>query len=65
MSKYEFDSILELLKSETQHNEIEIKKLVSHLSMKFSEDKVVKVVHWLLDNNKMVQTQLGFIKWVK
>ena len=61
LSKYEFDIILEELKNKLQSNPSTINDLIE-LS-KFKKDKVIKVVQWLLDNEKITKTETDLLLW--
>lgn len=61
LSKYEFDVILEEIKNileEKTPDPEELVKMVSH-----PEEKVIKVIRWLLDHNKIVQDMDHLLKW--
>jgi ATP-dependent DNA helicase RecQ len=51
LSKYEFDIILDEIKSHLAESNPDAEELVKLIS--FSEEKVVKVIRWLLDHNKI------------
>jgi ATP-dependent DNA helicase RecQ len=53
LSKYEFDLILEEIKSVLAMESIDAEELVNRIN--YAEDKTVKVVRWLLDHNKIVK----------
>jgi len=61
LSKYEFDLILEDIKnvlSERNPDAEELVKLMDH-----PEDKVIKVIRWLLDHNKLIQDNTHKLSW--
>ena len=61
LSKYEFDLILEEIKiavSKTNPDAGELVKMIE-----YSEDKVIKVIRWLLDHNKIVQDKDHKLLW--
>jgi ATP-dependent DNA helicase RecQ len=61
LSKYEFDLILEEIKTilaEKNPDALELAKMIEH-----PEDKVVKVIRWLLDHNKIVQDNDHKLSW--
>ena len=63
LSKYEFDIILEEIKeiiSEHTPDPEELVKLVSQ-----PEEKVIKVIRWLLDHNKIIQDSSHKLAWKK
>jgi ATP-dependent DNA helicase RecQ len=61
LSKYEFDLILDEIKSALENNTPdaeELTKMVDH-----PEDKVIKVIRWLLDHNKLIQDENHKLSW--
>ncbi len=62
LSKYEFDLILEDIKKILSKEEINMKELVS--KVQYPEEKTIKVVRWLLDNNKILQENY-ILRWNK
>ena len=62
LSKYEFDLILEEIKSSLSKNNPDAEELVKIID--FPEDKVIKVIRWLLDHNKVIPDQDHKLKWV-
>ncbi len=62
LSKYEFDLILEEIKSTLSKNNPDAEELVKIID--FPEDKVIKVIRWLLDHNKIIPDQDHRLKWV-
>ncbi len=64
LSKYEFDMIIDLLKQELKYEnkELELKELVTIVDK--NEDKVIKVIQWLLDNEKIRYTATQKLKWI-
>jgi ATP-dependent DNA helicase RecQ len=62
LSKYEFDLILEEIKSALSKNNPDAEELVKIID--FPEDKVIKVIRWLLDHNKVIPDQDHKLKWV-
>ncbi len=61
MSTYEFDTILEAIKKLLHDQPLETTRLVELTNMK--EDRVVKVLQWLLDNGKVVRTENEKLCW--
>jgi ATP-dependent DNA helicase RecQ len=51
LSKYEFDLILEEIKSVLAKDKPDAEELVKRIG--YPEDKVIKVIRWLLDHNKI------------
>jgi ATP-dependent DNA helicase RecQ len=61
LSKYEFDIILEEVKSILASGKPLMEELVKKIS--FPEEKSVKVIRWLLDHDKIIKdTDLG-LRW--
>ena len=61
LSKYEFDVILEEIKTILGENSPDAEELVKMID--YAEDKVVKVIRWLLDHNKIVQDKDHKLSW--
>jgi ATP-dependent DNA helicase RecQ len=61
LSKYEFDLILENIKPKLSANELSMEELVS--SCKFMEEKLLKVISWLTENEKIFLTDRNKYKW--
>ena len=61
LSKYEFDLILEEIKELLGDQKYDAAELVSRIGM--PEDKVIKVVRWLLDHNKLVMDDKHLLSW--
>jgi ATP-dependent DNA helicase RecQ len=61
LSKYEFDLILEEIKSILGEKNPEAEELVKMID--YPEDKVIKVLRWLLDHNKIVQDKDHTLTW--
>jgi len=53
LSKYEFDLVLDEVKELLQHEKLPLGKLVD--SIPLPEKKVIRVIRWLLDNDKIVE----------
>jgi ATP-dependent DNA helicase RecQ len=62
LSKYEFDLILEDIKSVLGEKNPDAEELVKLIDN--PEDKVIKVIRWLLDHNKIVPDRNHKLKWV-
>ncbi len=62
LSKYEFDLILDDIKKILSEKEINMKDLVG--KVQYPEEKTIKVVRWLLDNNKIIQENY-ILRWNK
>jgi ATP-dependent DNA helicase RecQ len=61
LSALEFDTILESIKPVLQKQDISINALVDHSH--YPEEKIIKVVRWLLDNNKIIQSEEKKLRW--
>ena len=61
LSSYEFDIILEELKSRLQENPCGIRELIDHVRV--PEEKVLKVFRWLLDHGKIVKGDDMMYRW--
>ncbi len=62
LSKYEFDLILEEVKSVLSEKNPDAEELVKLIDS--PEERVIKVIRWLLDHNKIVQDEDHKLKWV-
>lgn len=61
LSKYEFDLILEEIKSVLASENPDAEELVKKIN--YPEDKVIKVIRWLLDHNKIAAGKEFKLKW--
>jgi ATP-dependent DNA helicase RecQ len=61
LSKYEFDLILDEIKEILTGRQADARELVSKVS--HPEEKVVKVIRWLLDHNKLVMDDKHLLSW--
>lgn len=61
MSKIEFDNILDKVKHQLSKEPLAIEPLVD--SIKVNPEKTLKVVHFLLDNKKIVKNDDGLLSW--
>jgi ATP-dependent DNA helicase RecQ len=62
LSKYEFDLILDDIKSILNEKNPDAEELVRLLD--YPEERVIKVIRWLLDHNKIIPDQDHLLKWV-
>jgi ATP-dependent DNA helicase RecQ len=62
LSNLEFTDIEVKLKQLLQYNTMELSALVQQAKIP-NNDKVVKVIQWLIDNNKIVQDTTGMLSW--
>jgi ATP-dependent DNA helicase RecQ len=63
ISKYEFDLILEEFKKEMNNSPVSLQTLVDKNSQRFGEEKLLKVIHWLLDNGKIYYNDENNLSW--
>ncbi len=61
LSRYEFDLILEKLKEKIKEEPIFLIQLVDYIEYK--EEKTIKVLQWLLDNNKVFNNKENKLEW--
>ena len=61
LSKIEFDNILERIKEILLNQSTTIENLVDSIHQK--PDRTLKVIHFLLDNKKIIKTDEGLISW--
>lgn len=61
LSKYEFDMILDNIKESLSKKPLELNFLIPVLP--FGEEKSIKVIQWLLDNNKLTYNNLKELVW--
>lgn len=61
LSKYEFDLILDDIKEKLKSDLISLDDLMA--SLETNEEKNLKVIQWLLDNEKIIKTTDGLLTW--
>jgi len=61
LSKYEFDLILEEIKSVLGEKNTDTEELVRLID--YPEDRVIKVIRWLLDHNKILKDRDHKLSW--
>jgi len=61
LSKYEFDLILEEIKVILEEKKPDAEELVTMIS--YPEEKVIKVIRWLLDHNKILRDKDHKLSW--
>ena len=61
LSKYEFDLILDELKEKLQYNLLPLDELVPKSGK--NKEKTLKVIQWLLDNNKIIKDTKDLLTW--
>ena len=63
LSKYEFDIILEKIKNKITLEPSLLNDVVTEIE--FKEDKIIKVIQWLFDNNKIKYNEQQKLTWIK
>jgi ATP-dependent DNA helicase RecQ len=63
LSKYEFDLILDEIKTILSDKNPDAEELVKMID--YTSDKVIKVIRWLLDHNKILKDNDHTLKWSK
>jgi ATP-dependent DNA helicase RecQ len=61
LSKYEFDLILNDIKPKLMANDMKFEEVIA--SANFLESKVINVLRWLLDNDKIKYTSDNYVRW--
>lgn len=61
LSSYEFDLILNSIKPQLKERELSVKELLENC--KYQEDKLLKVVSWLAENEKIILSKNNKYKW--
>jgi len=61
LSKYEFDIILDEIKELLSGHKFDARELVSKISL--PEEKVIKVIRWLLDHRKIIRDDNNLLSW--
>jgi ATP-dependent DNA helicase RecQ len=61
LSKYEFDLILDEIKDLLEGKKLDAQELVSRVN--HPEEKVIKVLRWLLDHNKLIMDDKHLLSW--
>jgi ATP-dependent DNA helicase RecQ len=61
LSKYEFDMILEDIKAVLNENSPDAEELVQMID--YPEEKIIKVIRWLLDHNKILPDKNHKLSW--
>ena len=61
LSKYEFDLILDELKEKLHNNSVSMEELISGTGK--NKEKNLKVIQWLLDNNKIIKDPQELLSW--
>ena len=63
MSAFDFDRIVEQLKQRITENNETFISITNDIDI--SQEKILKVVRWLMDNNKIEETEGGILTWKK
>lgn len=63
ISKYEFDLIIEDIKKMLLTKAESLQTMVDRHAPRFNEEKILKVIRWLLDNEKIVYNEDNNIVW--
>ncbi len=63
LSKYEFDLVLDEIKTLLKEKPLLTEQLVD--TIKQNSEKVIKVIQWLLDNDKIIKDEKGKLYWSK
>lgn len=61
LSKYEFDLILDEIKAKLEYNLISLDEVVDISGI--DKEKTLKVIQWLLDNNKIIKDKQDLLTW--
>ncbi|MCB2195090.1 MAG: RecQ family ATP-dependent DNA helicase [Bacteroidetes bacterium] len=61
LSKYEFDLILDEIKAKLEYNLISLDEVVDISGI--DKEKTLKVIQWLLDNNKIIKDNQDLLTW--
>ncbi|HUT43463.1 MAG TPA: RecQ family zinc-binding domain-containing protein, partial [Desulfobacterales bacterium] len=61
LSRYEFDLILEEIKEILVEQKYDAQELVSRVEQ--PEEKVIKVLRWLIDHNKIIMDDNHLLSW--
>lgn len=61
LSKYEFDLILDEIKEQLKNKLVSLDDLM--VELKTEEEKNIKVVQWLLDNEKIIKDESDLLTW--
>ncbi len=63
LSKYEFDIYLNEIKNILKMKPTKLEDLIDNIDIN-NEEKIVKVIQWLLDNNKVFYDEEQKLKWI-
>ncbi|MBW6478576.1 MAG: RecQ family ATP-dependent DNA helicase [Bacteroidales bacterium] len=64
LSKLEFDNVISLVKPLLKNKPMTIQEVIKNIPANIAENKIIKVIQWLQDNNKvMLEPESGKMKW--
>jgi ATP-dependent DNA helicase RecQ len=63
MSRYEFNLMMNDIMHQTVVNPVSLDELVDNLSKRYQEDKLIKVIQWLLDNSELIYNSERNLSW--
>lgn len=63
LSKYEFDLIVEQIKKKVQNTPTTLENIINTIDNRYSKEKIIKVIRWLIDNAKMYQDNEKLLHW--
>ncbi|MFP4622060.1 MAG: RecQ family ATP-dependent DNA helicase [Bacteroidales bacterium] len=61
LSNWEFDTIYGEIQHHLREEALTSEQLIDRINR--SEDKIIKMIDWLLDNNKLIATKNGELRW--
>lgn len=66
LSKIEFDTIVELIKPILRNKRCNIDTVISEIKTDIPEQRILKVIQWLIDNKKIALEPLeGVVSWIE
>lgn len=64
LSKLEFDNVISLVKPLLKNRQMTMQEIIKNIPSNITENKIIKVIQWLLDNKKVMLDPLsGKMKW--
>ena len=64
LSKLEFDNVIAIVKPLLQQKQMNMQEIISNIPSNITENKIIKVIQWLLDNKKVVlESENRKMKW--
>ncbi len=64
VSDFEFDKVVEILKPVLRKQSLTIEEVVKAVDL-FNEDKTIKIINWLIDNQKVKLNDNKTLTWIK